>query len=164
MPPRPFLQNPSNGSRLARRELIALRSSVPVTSIALRATGGRQAVIDAVNSGEIVRTGPQRGTLHVVGADRVRDLLVVARERTFPQTVRRSRELGIDEDMLERARDVVGTTVVSGITRTEAVEAWKQAGLATEQGKGLPPHLPPQPRGPPRVGADGRQGAETRPT
>lgn len=145
MPPRPFLQNPSNGSRLARRELIALRSSVPVTSIALRATGGRQAVIDAVNSGEIVRTGPQR-------------------ERTFPQTVRRSRELGIDEDMLERARDVVGTAVVSGITRTELVEAWKQAGLATEQGKGLPPHLPPQPRGPPRVGADGRQGAETRPT
>lgn len=106
-----------------------------ITSIALRATGGTQSVIDAFNSGEIVRTWPQRGTLHVVGADRVRDLLVVARERTFPQTVRRRRELGIDEDVLDTARAVARTAVGLGITRTELVEAWRQAGLATEQGR-----------------------------
>ncbi|WP_182353063.1 winged helix DNA-binding domain-containing protein [Flaviflexus huanghaiensis] len=106
-----------------------------IASMALRATGDRQDVIEAFNAGEIVRTWPQRGTLHVVGADRVRDVLVVARERTWPQTVRRRQQLGIDDDVLDRARETARAAVGSGITRAELVKAWKRAGIATEQGR-----------------------------
>lgn len=106
-----------------------------ITSIALRTpTKSRERVIDAFNSGELVRTWPQRGTLHVINADRVRDLLVVARARTFPQTVRRREQLGIDDVVLEQARSIARDVVGAGITRKGLIQAWDNAGLLAQQG------------------------------
>lgn len=103
-----------------------------MTSIALRTRKRSLApVTDAFNAGEIVRTWPQRGTLHVVGADRVRDVLAVARVRTFPMTVRRREQLGIDEHILAAARSVAYESIGTGITRSDLVDAWSRAGLIT---------------------------------
>lgn len=107
-----------------------------LTSIALR-TPDRSvaAVIDAFNNGELVRTWPQRGTLHVVSSYRLRDLLVVARERTFRATIKRREALGIDEEVLERARTVALESVGDGVTRAELTDAWDRAGLIDRQGR-----------------------------
>lgn len=106
-----------------------------ITSIALRTREKRREdVIAAFSSGELVRTWPQRGTLYVVNADSVRDLLVVVRQRTFPQTVRRREQLGIDETVLEEARTIAKERVGLGVSRKDLVEAWGEAGLIDEPG------------------------------
>ncbi|MGO1401605.1 MAG: winged helix DNA-binding domain-containing protein [Flaviflexus sp.] len=107
-----------------------------ITSIALRTQRrSRQDIIDAFNSGALVRTWPQRGTLHVVGSDRVRDVLAVARKRTFPGTVKRREALGIDEQVLEQARTIARDVVGDGITRKELAAAWESAGLVNQPGQ-----------------------------
>lgn len=107
-----------------------------LTSIALRTPEKSvAAVIDDFNSGAIVRTWPQRGTLHVVSSSRVRDLLVVARERTFRTTVKRREALGIDEAVLEQARSIALEVVGDGITRADLTKAWEEAGVVDRPGR-----------------------------
>lgn len=103
-----------------------------ITSLALRNGGNRQEVIDAFNDGHLVRTWPQRGTLHVVSADRLREILSITRSRT--NIDRYLAERGISPEQMERATVVAGELLETGpATRKELIDAWKRQDLCADQ-------------------------------
>lgn len=74
----------------------------------------------AFDSGDIVRTWPQRGTLHIVAADDVQFALSVATDRVFRASATRHRELGLAEPDFQRA-EAIARRVLSrgGLSRPE---------------------------------------------
>lgn len=81
----------------------------------------------------IVRTWPMRGTLHFVPAEDVRWMLELFAPRVIAASARRHRELGLDEDVLARSRDVMTQALQGGrqLTRSEMGAALELAGIAT---------------------------------
>jgi hypothetical protein len=78
-----------------------------LTSVALRTTSGtRHAVEAALNAGEIVRSWPIRGTLHLVVAEDLPWMLHLAAPRVLTGAAARRTQLGLDPAMLERARQL----------------------------------------------------------
>lgn len=104
-----------------------------LTSLALRTPSRSvERVQEAFTDGQIVRTWPQRGTLHAVGATRLREVLTITRERTNLDKYLSGR--GVSAEQMERARDVTGMELSGGPkTRAHLVEAWRAAGLPTDK-------------------------------
>jgi DNA glycosylase AlkZ-like len=76
-------------------------------SVAVRTPGARETDIEAAfDAGEIVRSWPMRGTLHVVQAVDLRWMLALTAERSLASAARRRAALGITESEVERARAV----------------------------------------------------------
>jgi Winged helix DNA-binding domain len=108
-------------------------------SVALRTAGGtRDAVLAAVQDGELVRTWPFRGTLHLVAAEDVRWLLDLTAPRGLVTIGPRLRALGLDEATLERARGLVtGALAGGGRLRRDALLALlREGGLDTADQRG----------------------------
>lgn len=117
-----------------------------LTSVALRtADRTRQAVEAALDAGEVVRTWPMRGTLHLVPARDLPWLLELTAPRPVAAAAARRRQLGLDEVMLERAREVAVARLAGGgrLRRQELLAAWADAGLTTtgQRGYHLLAHL-----------------------
>lgn len=106
-----------------------------ITSLALR-TRSRAAeeVAAAFDSGEIVRTWPMRGTLHLLAAGDLGWMLELEAGRASARAAGRHRELGLDEQTFARAgaatQDALGGS--TGLTREELRAAWAQAGVGVE--------------------------------
>lgn len=102
-------------------------------AIGCRADVDEPAVVAAFDRGEIVRSWPMRGTVHITLADDIGWLLDLTGVRALnPKTLlRRWTNLGIDEAFLERARDVAVTLLRGGgrATRSEFGEALMAAGV-----------------------------------
>lgn len=102
-------------------------------AIGCRCAADEQAVIGAFDRGEIVRSWPMRGTVHVTLAEDIGWLLELAGVRVLnPKSLqRRWNILGIDEPFLERARGVVVSLLRGGgrVTRAEFGEALAAAGV-----------------------------------
>lgn len=80
----------------------------------------------------IVRTWPLRGTLHVMPAARLREVLAVTSPRIHAKDARRRVELGLDAEVAHRARDVAERELAGGPrSRDELQTAWEAAGIAT---------------------------------
>jgi Winged helix DNA-binding domain len=111
-------------------------------SIGLRSPGSTLADVDtALNSGEIVRSWPMRGTLHLVAAEDIGWMLDLTAGRTVRSLAARHRELGLDDVTFGRAREVAVSLLEGGrtATRTELFEKFEAAGVSAADQRG--PHL-----------------------
>ena len=110
-----------------------------LASVALRtAERTRHGVEQALNAGEIVKSWPMRGTLHLVVAEDLPWMLRLMTPRVIVRAAARRAGLGLDTRTLEQARAVAEDTLAGGhrITRQDLLEAWDKAGLATANQRG----------------------------
>lgn len=78
-----------------------------LTSIALRTAAGTRADVEAaLNAGEVVKSWPMRGTLHLVAAEDLPWMLDLAAPRMLAGAAVRRTQLGLDVPLLERARQL----------------------------------------------------------
>jgi hypothetical protein len=110
-----------------------------MTSVALRlATPDRASVVTALDAGEVVRSWPMRGTLHLVAAEDLVWLVELLAQRVVNSSTARQAQLGLDGDQLERARSIAVDALSGGrrLRRTELMAAWESAGLSTAGQRG----------------------------
>ncbi|TDE98966.1 winged helix DNA-binding domain-containing protein [Occultella glacieicola] len=119
-----------------------------LTSIALRVDGGtRRGVEEALATGQVVRSWPMRGTLHLVPAEDLGWMLAVTSPRMIAGAARRRAELGITDAVLDRAREIAldalaerpgprddasgggATSHRVGLRRADLFGLWQAAGL-----------------------------------
>jgi len=108
-------------------------------SIGLRAPGSTLVDVDtAINSGQIIRSWPMRGTLHVVVAQDIGWMLGLTAERMLRSLTTRHRQLDIDDTAIARAGEIASGALEGGrsATRTEMMKAFEEAGVATTGQRG----------------------------
>ncbi len=101
-------------------------------SIGVR-TGLTEAEVDAsLAAGEILRTWPMRGTIHIVHPQNTRWLLELTGVRAFNGVRKRWEFLGIDREMVMRAADVLAAALQDGaLPRSACLAALNTAGIDT---------------------------------
>jgi hypothetical protein len=96
-------------------------------SVALRTADRSLASVRAAcDAGEVVRSWPMRGTLHLVAAEDLGWMLELGTPRPRAAAAKRRGQLGLDDADLERARDVALATVPA--TREALHRAWGETG------------------------------------
>lgn len=106
-----------------------------IASLALRTAGrSRDEVHAAFDAGEVVRTWPVRGTLHVVPAEDLGWMTTLGAPRPMAAAARRRGQLGLDDADLGTAHEIALRTVPA--TRDELFAAWTGAGLDPVRGRG----------------------------
>ncbi len=111
-------------------------------SVGLRAPGSTLADVDAALArGEIVRSWPMRGTLHLVPARDIGWMVGLTADRTLRSLARRYRELDLDHHTFAKAGDIAVDLLQGGkaMPRAKVFEAFEAAGIATDGQRG--PHL-----------------------
>jgi hypothetical protein len=108
-------------------------------SVGVRGSTITETAVDAAfASGEIVRSWPLRGTLHLVHAEDVGWMLDLTAARTVASWARRRAELGITEEDQERAREAA-EAALSGrrmLTRQGLLASIETAGVSTRGQRG----------------------------
>ncbi len=111
-----------------------------LTSVGLRTRGRLRAeVVAALDTGDIVRSWPMRGTLHLTAAQ---DLSLMLR-RLAPRVVRgsaaRRSGLGLAQPQLERARELSIDALSGGrqLRRADLLASWDKAGLDADGQRGV---------------------------
>jgi hypothetical protein len=108
-------------------------------SAALRTDGGSLTdVRAAMDAGEVVRSWPMRGTLHFVAPEDLRWMLQLTAPRTLASAATRQRQLGLDQDILDRSADLARTELAGGgaATRAEFLAVLEDAGITTTGQRG----------------------------
>jgi hypothetical protein len=106
-------------------------------SIAMRTSSGDvEEVRRAFDAGEIVRSWPMRGTLHVVAAGDLAWMLPLGSPRPLAAAAQRRGGLGLADENVERAGDVAREALAGGgrATRAELGARWRDAGLVEGTG------------------------------
>ncbi|GAB3349246.1 winged helix DNA-binding domain-containing protein [Modestobacter lapidis] len=86
-----------------------------LTSVALRTAGGTRAAVEAaLDAGEVVRSWPMRGTLHLTAADDLPWLLDLLGERALAGVAARRSALELTAGDLERARELAVAALAGG--------------------------------------------------
>ncbi|WP_346027668.1 winged helix DNA-binding domain-containing protein [Arthrobacter parietis] len=98
----------------------------------------RQRVLAALDSAEVVRSAPVRGTLHFVRPADLRWMLGLTAERMIKSASRRLAELDLDQRTLHRARDVASEALAGGmaLSRDEFLDTLDRSGLSTSGQRG----------------------------
>src|SRR4051794_41285707 len=101
-----------------------------LTSVALRTRDGtRDGVVAALDAGEVVRSWPMRGTLHLVAAEDLGWLMQLLSPRVVAGAAKRRERLELTEADAERAREsAVGGLSGGGRMRRGALGARLAAG------------------------------------
>ncbi|WP_138732688.1 winged helix DNA-binding domain-containing protein [Modestobacter excelsi] len=110
-----------------------------LTSVALRTDGGtRAAVTAALDAGEVVRSWPMRGTLHLTAAGDLPWMLALLGPKVLAGAAGRRATVGLTDADVARARDVALAALTGGrrLTRTELVSALAAGGVPTEGQRG----------------------------
>jgi hypothetical protein len=110
-----------------------------LTSVALRTAGGtREAVEAAFNAGEIVKSWPMRGTLHLAVAEDLPWLLELTAPRALASAADRRARLDLDLSTLDLAGQVTVDALAGGhrLSRAELLALWDKAGAATAGQRG----------------------------
>jgi len=96
------------------------------------------AVTRALDEGEVVRSWPMRGTLHLVAPEDLRWMLAIGPPRVETSAAKRRRDLGLDDAVLARARDITVEALEGGrrIARPALMGLWRDAGLDTDDYRG----------------------------
>ena len=96
-------------------------------------------VDDALGRGEIVRSWPMCGTLHLTTAADIGWMLRLTAPRTLRALRARHQALGIDGAAIGAATDVAGALLVGGrsASRAEMFAAFEQAGIDTAGQRGI---------------------------
>jgi hypothetical protein len=107
-------------------------------SVALRSGTAPGAVVDALDAGDVVRTWPMRGTLHLVPAQDAPWLVALLTERPRAAGERRRGQLGLTDDHLQSGRAVLEGALAegAGLVRSEVLALWDEAGIPTAGGAG----------------------------
>lgn len=110
-----------------------------VASVALRTSSGtRRDVEAALDAGEVVRSWPMRGTLHLVVAEDLPWMLQLMTPRVVAGAAARRARLGLDATALERARELAVGALAGGrrLSREELFAVWDETGQATAGQRG----------------------------
>lgn len=103
-----------------------------VTSVALRCASRSRADLEAaLADGDVVRSWPMRGTLHLVPAEDLPWMLGLTGPRMLAAAAKRRSELGLDAPALERARRLATEALRERrhLRRGELLGLWTAAGL-----------------------------------
>lgn len=107
-------------------------SASALTSIALRTVNGTHANVEAaLSSGDIVRSWPMRGTLHLVAAEDLPWMLSLTGLRMLHSASTRRAQLGLDAPILESAWQLAIDALHGGrnLSRSDLLGVWTSAGL-----------------------------------
>jgi hypothetical protein len=109
-----------------------------VTSVALRTAARRRKDVEvALDDGEIVRTWPMRGTLHLLAAADLRWMLGLLASRALRATAARWAQLGLTEPDAERARALVTAALAGGrMRRADLLTVIDDGGVSTAGQRG----------------------------
>ncbi|MHA7268220.1 winged helix DNA-binding domain-containing protein [Arthrobacter sp. HLT1-20] len=139
----PTSTSPSPGPVDVVRSLAALQGQDfpgALWSIGLRAPWSTRATVEAAfNSGELVRSWPMRGTLHVTLAEDLGWILSLTAERMERSLATRHRQLDIAAPDVEKVRELALTLLgqTGGrVTRDELFAAFERAGQGTKAQRG----------------------------
>ena len=108
-------------------------------SIGLRKPGATEAAVEAAcDAGEIVRSWPLRGTLHLVAAEDLGWLLALTAPRAMASAAGRRASLGITEQDVETARDAAASALTGRrtLTRDALLATFDGAGVSTRGQRG----------------------------
>jgi len=108
-------------------------------SIGQRVPGATQASVErALANGDIVRSWPMRGTLHVVASDDLGWMLAITRRRTATTMARRQAQLELSSRDLAVAADVARSALHGGgiLRRPDLLAAFETAGISTAGQRG----------------------------
>jgi hypothetical protein len=109
-------------------------------AVGLRVPGSRLTdVRAALDSGEVVRSWPMRGTLHLLAPEDLKWVLEITSARLIKGLAGRHRELGISAADIDAAADAALLRVAGGVaaSRGELFEAFEQAGQSTLGQRGI---------------------------
>jgi hypothetical protein len=97
-----------------------------------------QDIEQAIAAGEIIRTWPQRGTIHFVPPEDARWMLSLSAARMIASDKRRLHQLELDEAIIERARVIFYEVMQDGrpMARPTLLEHLETAGIPTKSGRG----------------------------
>lgn len=101
-------------------------------SLGLRLPGATLADIEAaLEGGDVLRTWPMRGTIHLVPAEDARWMLRVLGERPLAGAAKRREYLGLSTRDADQAVEVLGAALAGGgrLTRAECVDALVSGGI-----------------------------------
>jgi hypothetical protein len=110
-----------------------------ITSIALRTADRRRKDVEvALDDGEIVRSWPMRGTLHLLAAEDLHWMVELLCTDVLPGLARRWAQLELTEADAERAREIVRTALAGGgrMRRADLLAAIDGGGVATTGQRG----------------------------
>ncbi|HSW91697.1 MAG TPA: winged helix DNA-binding domain-containing protein [Candidatus Saccharimonadales bacterium] len=93
----------------------------------------------AIADRTIIRTWPMRGTLHFVAAKDARWMLHLLAPRIIARSATRRRQLGIDDDVITKSRQILEKTLAGSVvlTRTELCRILEEAGIPTGEQRGI---------------------------
>jgi Winged helix DNA-binding domain len=108
-------------------------------SLGLRSGARRSDVVAAFDSGELVRSWPFRGTLHVLAARDLPWILPLTGRRTLASAAKRHRDLGLDDGTIDKARTVAVEALQGGrsMSRRQLFDAFTQHGISTDSQRGV---------------------------
>ncbi len=109
-------------------------------SVGLRAPGVTLKDVDgALATGQIVRSWPMRGTLHLVPGEDLGWMLGVTADRVLRSMASRHRNLGLDQGSADRAADAACGVLEGGraATRAELLAAFQASGLPVDGQRGV---------------------------
>jgi hypothetical protein len=107
-------------------------------AIGLRTGLTEKEVIESIEKREIVRTWPQRGTLHFVPAENARWLVDMSGPRIIARAQKRHEDLKLDNDTLNMSKDILSKALRGGrsLTRPKMLELLEAEGISTKGGRG----------------------------
>ena len=108
-------------------------------SVGLRLPGSTQAAVEAAcDSGEIVRSWPMRGTLHLVAGEDVGWMLDITAPRALASVAARRAALAITDRDVERARETALGSLAGGrgLSRDALLAAIAAGGVSTDGQRG----------------------------
>src|SRR3954454_18352187 len=106
-----------------------------LTSIALRTDGGSRAgVTAALDAGEVVRSWPMRGTLHLTAAEDLPWMLELLGPRVLAGAAGRRATVGLTDDDVAQARELALAALSGGrrLGRAELIDVLAAGGVPTE--------------------------------
>jgi nicotinamide mononucleotide (NMN) deamidase PncC len=108
-------------------------------SLGVRLPGWSASSVHAsLERGEVLRTWPMRGTIHLVPSTDVTWMLELTGERALSASLRRRGELGLDMEDAERATRALDEALAGGhrLTRAAALSVIADAGISTAGQRG----------------------------
>jgi hypothetical protein len=107
-------------------------------AVAIRTEGAaRPDIAAALQSGEVVRTLPMRGTLHFVASEDLRWMLALTSARTLKGAKTRFENLGLDAATLERSAAIVARELAGGsMSRDEFMKLLAGNGISPDGQRG----------------------------
>src|SRR5687768_7483837 len=125
---------PATATDAVRRLTAVQGQDLPgaLLSVALRTAEGTRADVEAaLGSGEVVRSWPMRGTLHLVAAEDLPWLIGLLGPRVLAGAPARRAQLGITDESIEQARLLAVDALAGGrrLSRKELLEALADGGV-----------------------------------